>query len=73
MPQLTEPQLKRAVDETFKKYDTDNNGKLDKDEIIPMLQDAVNFLGKSYKVEEFDVKGFMNVADINHNKKLERK
>ena len=73
MPQLTEPQLKRAVDETFKKYDTDNNGKLDKDEIIPMLQDAVNFLGKSYKVDEFDVKGFMNVADINHNKKLERK
>jgi len=56
MPQLTEPQLKRAVDETFKKYDTDNNGKLDKDEIIPMLQDAVHFLGKSYKVDEFDVK-----------------
>lgn len=70
MPQLTEPQLKRAVDETFRKYDTDSNGKLDKDEIIPMLQDAVHFLGKSYKVDEFDVKGFMNVADINHNKKL---
>lgn len=46
---------------------------LDKGEIIPMLQDAVHLLGKNYKVDEFDVKEFMSVADINHNKKLERK
>lgn len=73
MPQLSEPELKKAVDATFQKYDTDKNGMLDKGEIIPMLQDAVHLLGKNYKVDEFDVKEFMSVADINHNKKLERK
>lgn len=46
---------------------------LDKGEIIPILQDAVHFLGKNNSVDESDVKGFMSVADINHNKKLERK
>jgi len=59
MPQISETQLKKAVDNTFLKYDIDHNGKLEKSEIIPMLQDAVHYLGKNYKVDELDVKGFM--------------
>lgn len=38
--------MKKAIDATFQKYDTDGNGMLDKGEIIPMLQDAVHYLGK---------------------------
>lgn len=35
-----------------------------------MLQDAVNYLGKGYKVDNQDVKDFLAMADINHNKKI---
>lgn len=38
-----------------------------------MLQDAVHFLGKKYKVDNLDVQEFMAIADLNHNKKLEKK
>jgi hypothetical protein len=70
MPQLTDEQLKQAVDATFLKYDIDKNGILEKAELIPMLQDAVYYLGKKYKVDDLDVKEFMSIADLNNNKKL---
>lgn len=38
-----------------------------------MLQDAVHHLGKNYKVDLIDVQEFMAIADVNHNKKLEKK
>lgn len=73
MPQLTEEEIKKAVDATFQKYDVDKNGILEKTEVLPMLQDAVRFLGKSYKVDEFDVQEFIKMADANKNRKLEKK
>jgi Ca2+-binding EF-hand superfamily protein len=55
MSKLSDEQLNKAVDATFLKYDIDKNGLLDKSELIPMLQDAVHYLGKNYKVDDFDV------------------
>jgi hypothetical protein len=38
-----------------------------------MLQDSVDSLGKKYKVDTVDLQEFMALADLNHNKKLEKK
>lgn len=70
MSHLTEHQIKSAVDATFFKYDTDRNGILEDRELLPMLQDAVHYLGKNYKVNDQDVKDFLAKADINNNKKI---
>ncbi len=70
MSHLTEHQIKSAVDATFSKYDTDRNGILEDRELLPMLQDAVHYLGKNYMVNDQDVKDFLAKADINHNKKI---
>jgi Ca2+-binding EF-hand superfamily protein len=70
MSHLTEHQIKSAVDATFSKYDTDRNGILEDRELLPMLQDAVHYLGKNYMVNDQDVKDFLAKADINNNKKI---
>ena len=44
-------EIHKAVDQTLAKYDTDKNGFLDTEELIPMLQDATNYLGKQYKID----------------------
>ena len=58
---------------TFKKYDVNKDGFLESFELFPMLQDAVNHIGKGYKINSIDVQNFLDRSDINHNNKLEKK
>ena len=59
MQKISHQNLKKAVDTIFDRYDTDHSGKLQFNEIIPLLQDSANYLGKNFKIDVLDVQQFL--------------
>jgi Ca2+-binding EF-hand superfamily protein len=66
--QLSEGELRVAIDQLFEKYDKDGNNCLDKHEVMELMNKS---LGRT-NLSEKEAEDFMSKIDANGNKTIER-
>mgnify|MGYP000884323523 FL=1 len=54
----------------FRKYDRDNSGSIDEDELIPMLEDTYKAIGAERKITKEDVASYIGMVDSNRDGKI---
>ena len=62
--------LEMAADCIFKKYDTDENGYLDADEVYDLIKDSRHMLGIKKKITDDEVNAFMRRARTQRTGKI---
>lgn len=54
----------------FRKYDSDNSGFIDEEELIPMLEDTYRAIGVDRKIKKEDVSSYLGMIDANSDGKI---
>jgi Ca2+-binding EF-hand superfamily protein len=54
----------------FRKYDRDNSGFIDEDELIPMLEDTYRAIGAERVITKEDVSSYLGMIDSNRDGKI---
>jgi Ca2+-binding EF-hand superfamily protein len=65
-------QVRKAVEEIYKQYDTDKSGFLEGNEIVSVVNDVFFSLGNKKQVTNEDVKRIMQVIDTNNDGKISK-
>ena len=68
----SDDQLKLAIDAIFKKYDVDNSGSLDGQQVKNVITDSFKNMGTSRSVTDEDVKKFLGAVDQNSDDKINK-
>lgn len=70
MAEITDEQLKKAVDAIFAKYDKDKNNTLDASEIQGILKNSFEKVAVSREPTQEDIQKFQKIADKNGDNKI---
>ena len=70
MSKPSDDQLRQAIDAIFNKYDTDQSGTLEDNEIFNLINDAFKSLGRNRNVSKQQVLQFINAIDKNGDGKI---
>jgi len=69
---LTDTSLKHTIDQLFRRYDKDNNGTLEWNEVSEMLSDVFKVLKLHRSVTSDDVRRFSKTVDANGDGKISK-
>jgi Ca2+-binding EF-hand superfamily protein len=61
-----------AIDSIFKKYDVDNSGTLDTQEVKSVISDSFKNMNNNRSVTDDDVKKFLGAVDQNSDGKINK-
>lgn len=70
MSKPTDEQLRQAIDAIFNKYDADQSGTLEDNEIFALINDAFKSLGRNKQVSHQEVRQFIQAIDKNGDGKI---
>jgi Ca2+-binding EF-hand superfamily protein len=70
MSKPTDEQLRQAIDAIFNKYDADQSGTLEDNEIFTLINDAFKSLGRNKQVSQQEVRQFIQAIDKNGDGKI---
>lgn len=70
MSKPSDDQLRQAIDAIFNKYDVDQSGTLQDNEIFNLINDAFKSLGRNRNVSKQEVLQFINAIDKNGDGKI---
>ena len=70
MSKPSDDQLRQAIDAIFNKYDQDQSGTLEDNEIFNLINDAFKSLGRNRAVSQQEVIQFINAIDKNGDGKI---
>jgi Ca2+-binding EF-hand superfamily protein len=70
MSKPTDEQLRQAIDAIFNKYDADQSGTLEDNEIFALINDAFKSLGRNKQVSQQEVRQFIQAIDKNGDGKI---
>ena len=66
----SDDQLRQAIDAIFNKYDVDQSGTLESQQIFCLIRDAFKSLGRNKQVSQQEVQQFINAIDKNGDGKI---
>lgn len=66
----SDQQLRDAVDAVFTKYDADNSGTLEANEVGNLINDALSHMKKNKTVSPAEVQQFVAAVDKNNDGKI---
>ena len=69
---VTDEQLRNAVDAVFAKYDTDNSQSLDSTEVFNLITDALAHMKSSRQITQAEVQQFINAVDSSGDNKIQK-
>ena len=67
MSTVSESPIKKGIKVVFGTYDSNNDGKLSKEDMYKFVQDTLNHLGKQRSTSETEVDEFIARYDINRD------
>ena len=70
MSKPNDEQLRQAIDAIFNKYDVDQSGTLEDNEIFSLINDAFKSLGRNKQVSHQEVRQFIQAIDKNGDGKI---
>jgi len=65
MSKASEEQIQAMIDMIYEKYDSDNSGSLDLEEIERLMNDIYTKLGKSQRASDQEIRFFIRSIDQN--------
>ena len=66
----SDDQLRQAVDAVFAKYDSDNSGTLDSNEVANLINDALKHMGHARQVNQAEINQFIKAVDSSGDGKI---
>ena len=72
MSGYSDAQLRAAVDAVFGKYDSDNSGSLDSNEVYNLINDALNHMKANRQVNQAEVSQFVSAVDKSGDGKIQK-
>jgi len=69
---ITDKDIKKAIDEMFIKYDLNKDSRLNFNELLPLFKDTMIYLNKGGEVNNEVVKEFIRQADMNKDKEVDK-
>ena len=70
--EVGEDRLRQAVDEVFRKYDINEDSRLENFEVYNLFTDTLEYLGKRRIITTVEVKEFIEYADLNKDNKIDK-
>jgi len=70
--EVGEERLRQAVDEVFRKYDINEDSRLENFEVFNLFTDTLEYLGKHRIITTVEVKEFIEYADLNKDNKIDK-
>lgn len=70
--EVGEERLRQAVDEVFRKYDINEDSRLENFEVYNLFTDTLEFLDKHRIITTVEVKEFIEYADLNKDNKIDK-
>ncbi len=66
----TDEQLRQAVDAVFNQYDTDKSQSLDRNEVVNLINAALQQMGANRQASNEEVNALINAVDKNNDGKI---
>jgi Ca2+-binding EF-hand superfamily protein len=70
--EVGEERLRQAVEEVFRKYDINEDSRLENFEVFNLFNDTLQYLGKPRDPTISEVREFIEYADLNKDNKIDK-